>query len=356
MSQAHYKGIPTVELAEGYIVSRIASGGWQLAGGHGSVSRGEAIKAMIESVDAGINVFDCADIYAGVEELIGEFLATYRGARGTQAAAELHVHTKFVPDLDVLSTLDKTYVEKIIDRSLRRLRLDQLDLVQFHWWDYSVPRYVEVAGYLNELRKAGKIRHLAVTNFDVSHLREIVDAGISICANQVQFSALDHRPEHGMTEYCRQADIKLLCYGTLAGGLLTEQSFRQPAPPGATNRSLIKYKLIVDQFGSWELFQELLTALYRVAQRHNATIANIATKLILEKPMVATAIIGTKTSDHLQENRHIFDIELTDRDKTEIATVRAKSTWNAGDIYDLERIIDGPHGRIMKYNLNHQDY
>jgi aryl-alcohol dehydrogenase-like predicted oxidoreductase len=92
-------------------------------------------------VEAGITTFDCADIYTGVEELIGAFLADYRP--GTGGRPEVQVHTKYVPDLRSLGSLRKADVEGAIDRSLRRLRVDRLDLVQFHWWDYSVPGWIE---------------------------------------------------------------------------------------------------------------------------------------------------------------------------------------------------------------------
>src|SRR5260370_42030991 len=86
-------------------------------------------------------------------------------------------------------------VEAIIDRSLERLGLEQLHLVQFHWWDYDIPRYVETALVLKELQKKGKILHLAGTNFDVTHLHEIMNAGVNFLSLQVQYSVLDHRPE-----------------------------------------------------------------------------------------------------------------------------------------------------------------
>ena len=96
---------------------------------------------MIAFADAGITTFDCADIYTGVEDMIGEFRQRYRdAARRCGAQAAFKVHTKFVPDLDMLPRITKAYVEGVIDRSLQRLRMERLDLVQFHWWDYAVPR------------------------------------------------------------------------------------------------------------------------------------------------------------------------------------------------------------------------
>ena len=118
---------------------------------------------MDRFVDAGITTFDCADIYTGVEALIGEWLKR-RGARG--AAVPVQVHTKYVPDLDRLPTHSRADVVRGVDRSLARLGVERLDLVQLHWWDYDVPGYVDAAAWLDELRRAGKIRHVGLTNFD----------------------------------------------------------------------------------------------------------------------------------------------------------------------------------------------
>ena len=127
--------IPRIRLADGYTISRIIKGGWHLAGDHGSIDPQQALKDMAQFVEAGITTFDCADIYTGVEELIGAFRRGYPAlAKGVQ------VHTKFVPDLPDLATLDRRYVEAIIDRSLRRLGVERLDMVQFHWWDFDVRR------------------------------------------------------------------------------------------------------------------------------------------------------------------------------------------------------------------------
>ena len=185
---------PASQLAPGYTVSRLLKGGWQLAGGHGPVDAAAALDDMDRFVDAGITTFDCADIYTGVEALIGEWLKRRR-ARG--AAVPVQVHTKYVPDLDRLPTHSRADVVRGVDRSLARLGVDRLDLVQLHWWDYDVPGYVDAAAWLDELRRAGKIRHIGLTNFDQQRLEEIVAAGIPVVSHQVQYSVLDRRPANG---------------------------------------------------------------------------------------------------------------------------------------------------------------
>jgi aryl-alcohol dehydrogenase-like predicted oxidoreductase len=126
-------------LRPGYQISRIIRGGWQLAGGHGAVNHQRAVADLMASAEAGIVTFDCADIYTGVEELIGAFRGQYARRYGSEAARRIRIHTKFVPDLSVLPVISKAHVRSIIDRSLARLGMDRLDLVQYPWWDYAIP-------------------------------------------------------------------------------------------------------------------------------------------------------------------------------------------------------------------------
>ncbi len=241
-------------------------GGWQLAGGHGPVDAAAALDDMDRFVDAGITTFDCADIYTGVEALIGEWLRS-RDVRG--GAVPVQIHTKYVPDLDRLATHSRADVVRGVDRSLGRLGVERIDLVQLHWWDYDIPGYVEAAAWLDEQRRAGKIRHVGLTNFDQRRLAEIVAAGVPIVSHQVQYSVLDRRPANGIADQCARHGIGLLCYGALAGGFLSDRYLGRPEPAGPLeNRSLVKYRLIIDEFGGWDRFQALLTVLGEVAARH----------------------------------------------------------------------------------------
>jgi len=340
--------IPRISLSGDYAISRIIKGGWHLAGDHGVIDPGQARKDMAMFVDAGITTFDCADIYTGVELLIGSFRRAY-----PTHAKQVQIHTKFVPDLSDLHTVDRAHVEAIIDRSLTRLDLERLDLVQFHWWDFAIPRYVETALELDRLRRAGKIAHIGVTNFDTPRLEELVDAGIPITSHQVQYSLVDDRPNHGMMAYCRTQNIALLCYGTVCGGFLSEAWLGKPAPqPDLANRSLVKYRLIIEDFGGWSLFQELLGVLSRIAKVNDTDIASVATRAILDREQVAAAIVGAVNTRHLIAHTRIGELRLNGDDLSSIASVLRRRQGPAGDIYDLERDRTGAHGRIMKYELN----
>ena len=345
--------VDTVSLRPGYDISRIICGGWQLAGGHGPINRAVAVADLDAFSEAGISTFDCADIYTGVEELIGAFRAEYSRRHGAEALGRIKVHTKCVPDLARLHDVDRTYIRAVVDTSLKRLRAERLDLVQFHWWDYDVPGYIEAAGWLSEMQREGKIDRIGGTNFDTPRSAELVAAGVDLVSLQVQYSLIDNRPEHALVDFCRRNRVHLLCYGTVAGGFLSDRWLGAPEPrPPFENRSLTKYKLVIDDFGGWGLLQELLGVLRRVAHRHGTDIASVASRAILERDRVAAVIVGARNRRHLVANVGVAAFSLTAVDHAEIDVVIARRQGPEGDTFTLERDRSGRHGSIMKYNLN----
>ena len=125
-----------------------------------------ALDDMQAFVEAGITTFDCADIYTGVESLIGDFVAPARTAHTTCRSTR-----STCPTWPPSARSPRTTSPAAMDRSLQRLGVDALDLVQFHWWDYDRPGVLEAAGWLTDLRRAGKVRHIGVTNFNAPVLR-----------------------------------------------------------------------------------------------------------------------------------------------------------------------------------------
>jgi aryl-alcohol dehydrogenase-like predicted oxidoreductase len=341
--------VETVELAPGYKIPRVIRGGWQLAGDHGEVDKARAIADMETFVTAGLNTVDGADIYTGVEEMYGEFNARQRAA----GRALLQVHTKFVPDYGDLEHVDESYVRRIIKRSLQRLKVERLDLVQFHWWNYAMGDFVAVAQTLNMLRKEGLIANLGGTNFDTRSSQLMVNSGIPLVSMQVQYSILDRRPAHSLAAWGSANKMHLLCYGTLAGGFLSEQWLDKPEPKeDLSNRSLIKYKLIIDEFGGWDAFQSLLTALKTIADRHGVSVSTIATRWVLDQPSVAAAIVGARYSNRVGNTLDVFKVQLGAEDHALLNPILVRHPGPSGDTYTLERDKNGPHGRIMKYELN----
>ena len=307
-------------------ICRVLNGMWQVSGGHGRIDPTAAIRNMFDYMDAGFTTWDLADHYGPAEDFVGEFRRQVEATRGRAALANLQTFTKWVPQP---TKMTRKLVEENINKSLKRMGVECIDLLQFHWWDYQNNNYLDALRYLAELQAEGKIRHLALTNFDTKRLKIIDEAGIKIVSNQVQYSIIDRRPEVQMVPFCLQHDIKLLTYGTLCGGLLSEKYLGKGEPRGGdlTTVSLKKYKQMVDSWGGWTLFQELLGVLKSIADKHNVSIANVAVRYILDKPAVGGVIIGARLglSEHVQDNARVFQFTLDAGDLAKIEGVSRKS-------------------------------
>jgi aryl-alcohol dehydrogenase-like predicted oxidoreductase len=304
----------------------VLNGMWQVSGGHGAVDPARAIEEMFAYHDAGFTTWDLADHYGPAEDFIGRFRQTFAERRGAERLSEIQAFTKWVPHP---GRMTRCIVEDAVGVSLRRMRVDCLDLLQFHWWDYGDRAYLDALRHLADLRDEGKLRHLALTNFDTERLAVIADNGVRIVSNQVQYSLVDRRPAARMEAFCRDRGITLLTYGTLLGGLLSEAWLGRPEPrrTDLATVSLQKYKNTIDAWGGWALFQELLTALKPIAAKHGASVAAIGMRYILDRPVVAGVIIGARLgiAEHRAANARIFDIALDADDLAAIETVLVKS-------------------------------
>ena len=342
------------ELAEGYSISPVIKGGWQLSSGHSLAESWEnksAVDDTISFIEAGVTTLDFGDIYTGVEEIIGQTMAHLSEKYGEAGRRKVQLHTKYVPNEDSLANFDKADIARIVERSCQRLRVEQVDLVQFHWWRYENQKYLEVMEELFRLKSLGKIRHVGVTNFDLARLQEIVNSGFKPVSIQLQYSVLDRRPEEGMTEYCIENGIGILAYGTVAGGFISERYLGIEAPSQFETRSHVKYRLIIDEFGGWELFQELLLTLKKIAIAHQSDIATISSAFTLSRKGVSGVIVGARNLDHLQNNLSIPEIRISAEELSAIAEVLLRAKGPRGPVYDLERYSE-KHRNIMKTNLN----
>lgn len=329
--------VPRVKLSGGLEICRILNGMWQVSGAHGPVDRAAAVEAMQAYVDAGLTTFDMADIYGPAEEIFGHFNSQCKSLGNSSPA--LQSLTKYVPRP---GPMDRKVVEKALQRSMSRMHVDSLDCVQFHWWDYEDKRYLDALGHLSDMQQEGLIRELALTNFDTQRLQEITSRGIRISSNQVQYSLIDQRPAAKMEQFCLANNIHLLTYGTLAGGLLTERYLGKAEPKSRAElntASLSKYKNMIDAWGGWSLFQELLVTLETVAKRHECSVASIATRYVLDRPAVGGVIVGCRlgvagAGQHISDSLYSCspDLKLTTEDLAAIDAVTQRSR-------DLMRLI-----------------
>jgi aryl-alcohol dehydrogenase-like predicted oxidoreductase len=321
-----------LDLASDLNICRVLNGMWQVSGAHGKIDRHAAIESMFKYMDAGLTTWDLADHYGPAEDFIGEFRQKLALRQGEEALHNLQALTKWVPRP---TKMTRKFVEDNINISRRRMGVKCLDLLQFHWWEYRDKNYLDALKYLVELQQEGQIKHLALTNFDTEHLQIIVEAGIPIVSNQIQFSLVDRRPLVNMVQFCRQHNIKLLTYGTLCGGLLSEKYLAQPEPKGAILKtaSLRKYKNMIDYWGGWNLFQELLKTLKEIAQKHQVSLTNVAVRYILDQPAVGGVIVGARlgVAEHIEENTRVFSFNLDAEDESRLHPIFEKSQ----DLYQL---------------------
>jgi aryl-alcohol dehydrogenase-like predicted oxidoreductase len=343
-----------ITLVPGYEISPVIKGGWQLSSGHSitsTISDDQAVADTVAFIEAGISTLDFGDIYTGVEDLIGRAIIELVDRHGPDARSMAQLHTKYVPNAKSLHDFDRSDVQNIVDRSLLRLGVEKVDLVQFHWWDYQANNYLIAMEELFKLKDAGKINHIGVTNFDLPRLQEFVRAGFKPASIQIQYSILDRRAEKGMVDFCIAEGIGILCYGTVAGGFLSEKYLGESAPSAFETRSNIKYQLVIEDFGGWQLFQELLTVLDQVAKNHNIDIATVASAYMLREPGVTSVIVGARNISHLSSNLEIPKIEFTNSELESIKLILDKSTPLSGDVFELERDSDR-HRNIMHTNNN----
>ncbi|KAJ6310954.1 hypothetical protein OIU76_015638 [Salix suchowensis] len=309
-------------------ICRVLNGMWQTSGGWGRIDRDAAAEAMLRYADAGLSTFDMADHYGPAEDLYGIFINRIRRERPPEVLERVRGLTKWVPPPVKMTG---SYVRQNIDISRKRMDVPSLDMLQFHWWDYSNTGYLDALKHLNDLKEEGKIKTVALTNFDTERLQIILENGIPVVSNQVQHSLVDMRPQQKMAELCQLTGVKLITYGTVMGGLLSEKfldtnlSIPFAAPPLNTP-SLQKYKRMVDAWGGWNLFQGLLRTLNKIASKHGVSIPTVAVKYILDQPAVAGSMIGVRLglSEHINDANAVFSLVLDEEDMNSIQEVSKK--------------------------------
>ena len=325
----------TTRLAPGLEVSKVITGLWQIAdmerdGRELDLDR--LSKYMQPYVDAGLTTFDVADHYGASEEIVGIFNKNHAGDTGVQAL------TKWVPDPEQQSAQAP---RAAVERALTRLQTDRLDLLQYHTWHYADPRYLDDLFQLQALKDDGLIGQLALVNFDSAHVNLAIESGIDIVSNQVSFSLLDQRAGNKMAEVCERHGIKILAFGTLAGGFLTEKWLDKPEPGDGDELtwSHMKYKRYIDVAGGWDKFQNLLRAMKQIADRHGVSMANVATRYILDQPAVGAVIIGARLgeSEHIENNRALLQFAPENRDWDAIRNALAELDPIPGDCGDEYR-------------------
>jgi len=319
-------------LAPDLEVSRLVTGLWQVADieRHGSLI--DPVRGAAELADyaaAGFDTFDMADHYGSAEVITGTLLASAAGY-GVRA------FTKWCPEPGPMTA---AVVRTGVTRALQRLQVQRIDLMQFHWWSFEHPGYLDAMVELARLRDEGLIAHLGLTNFDTAHLQLLLSHGIPIVSNQVCISLLDRRATGAMSHLCLERGVKLLAYGSLGGGFLSERWLGAAEPAEVADWSKMKYRRFIDAVGGWAALQGVLRAAKDIAVRHDVSVSNVATRWVLQQPAVAAAIVGARLgeSQHRDDNLRVFDFELDADDLARLDLAFAATSTLPGDCGDEYR-------------------
>jgi aryl-alcohol dehydrogenase-like predicted oxidoreductase/enamine deaminase RidA (YjgF/YER057c/UK114 family) len=329
------KSDTTTKLAPDLEISKIVTGLWQIADmerDDNTLDLDQTAQHMRAYTAAGLTTFDMADHYGSAEDIAGLFTTKYAKDGNVQLL------TKWVPEP---GKNDKETVRAAIQRSLDRLKTDAIDLLQYHAWNYADPSYLDDLFHLQELQEEGLIKHLGLTNFDTAHLNIIIETGIPVVSNQVSFSLLDLRAAKEMTSLCEKKGVKILAFGTLAGGFLTEKWLdkEEPKDKDLNTWSQMKYKRYIDQAGGWDSYQNLLKAIKLTAEKHDVSMANVASRYVLDQPGVGAVIVGARLgeSEHIGDNQALLDFTPEEEDWYAINSAVEELTLISGDCGDEYR-------------------
>jgi aryl-alcohol dehydrogenase-like predicted oxidoreductase/enamine deaminase RidA (YjgF/YER057c/UK114 family) len=331
-----------IELAPGLEISRIVTGLWQIADMERdgrTLDPEHAAASLADYARAGFDSFDMADHYGSAEIVTGRFLERVRhGDILTPSGQPPRAFTKWCPEPGPMSA---EVVRAGIQRRLERMAIECIDLLQLHWWMFEHPAYLDAMVELARLQEEGRIRHLGLTNFNSDHLRLLLKHGFSIASNQVCFSLLDRRAAEDMTAICREHGVKLLAYGTLGGGFLSERWLgrSEPPAPDIADWSKMKYKRFIAAIGGWEALQGILGAAATIARKHRVSIANVATRWVLDQPAVAAVIVGARLGEreHRADNLRVFSFAFDAEDHALLNEAFAQTRRIPGDCGDEYR-------------------
>lgn len=278
---------------------------------------------------AGFDTFDMADHYGSAEIITGRLLARPGEPRPL-------AFTKWCPPPGPMTA---EVVRRGVQDRLDRLGTAKVDLLQFHWWSFQHPAWLDALHELTQLRAEGLIGELGVTNFDAAHLRVALSDGVPLVSNQVSFSLVDRRAAGALSDLCRATGVRLFAYGTLCGGFLSEKWLGAPDPTTIEDMSKRKYRRFIETTGGWDVFQGILRAADQIARKHAVSISNVASRWVLDHDSVAATIIGARLGEnrHSADNARLFSFALDRADHALLDAAFAQARDVPGDCGDEYR-------------------
>ena len=314
----------------GIKISAVGIGCWEIGGGFGSIEETEFIKAVGRALDQGINSFDTAEAYGfGASE---KSLAKALGARRKEAV----ITTKFgvgYPDAPNYRDSTRKRVMESIEKSLKSLDTDYVDVYLIHWPDRAVP-FEEPMRALDELVKQGKVRAVGLSNFKLAEIERCMQAR-RVDVVQYCWNMFDRRMQKEIFPYCRDHKVGVMAYGSLAYGILTgtmseEMDFGSDDWRSRRGR-LGNINLFQHLFGPDHFLKNLraVEELKPLAQRYGKTLPQFALRWTLSNPVISTALVGCRNEREVNDNVGAVGWNISDADMKEIDAIFARNGVNA---------------------------
>jgi len=308
-------------------ITTVGLGAWAIGGadwshGWGPQDDDESVRAIQAAIDSGVNWVDTAAVYGfgHSEEVVG------RAVKGRRDQVMIFTKCGLEENKDKPGTsftnLTPAFIRQEIERSLRKLGTDYVDLYQFHWPDRDTGAPLEDSwATMQELVKEGKVRYVGVCNFDSELLKQCLAVG-PVDSLQPAYSLVRREYEtDGTLDFCRENGIGVIVYSPMGSGLLTgrfdinkvaDNDWRKSSP----------------RFEEPKLSQgiTLVERIRPIAERHGKTVGQLAIAWTLANPAVTGAIVGARNAEQAQENNGAADWQLTSAEISEIAQAIQESS------------------------------
>ena len=306
-------------------ISAIGFGCWEIGGGYGSIEETDFIKAINRALEMGINSFDTAEAYGfGASE---KSLAKALGSRRKDAV----ITTKFgvgYPDAPNYRDSTRKRVMESIEKSLKALNTDYVDVYLIHWPDRNVP-FEEPMRALDDLVKQGKVRAVGLSNFKLNEIEACMKTR-RVDVVQYCWNMFDRRMQKEIFPYCRENKIGVMAYGSLAYGMLTgtlsEEKTFEKSDWRSKRGQLGNINLFQHLFGPDHFLKNLraVEELKGVAKRYGKTLPQLALNWTLSNPVISTALVGCRNPGEVDDNAGALGWKISDADMKEIDAIFAR--------------------------------
>jgi aryl-alcohol dehydrogenase-like predicted oxidoreductase len=309
----------------GIQISAIGVGCWEIGGGYGSIEETEFIKAVNRALDLGINCFDTAEGYGfGASE---RSLAKALGNRRKEAV----ITTKFgigYKEAPNFRDSSRQRVSVSIEKSLQNLNTDYVDVYMVHWPDVNTP-FEETMRALDNLVQQGKVRAVGISNFRLGQIEESMRTR-RVDVAQYCWNMFDRRMQKEIYPYCRDHNIGVMAYGSLAYGLLTG-AFTEDTDFGSDD-----WRARRGRMGGINLFQHLfgpdyfprniraVEELKGIAKRYGKSLPQFALRWTLSNPVISTALVGCRNATEVEDNVGALGWSISAADLKEIDAIFAR--------------------------------